>query len=166
MNWYQGIFRYPAIVSFLAQHDVPCVVAGALRKSLVDQLKEIEFSGLKILHGYQSDEVLEGLLKSSACVALPYISASQSGIIPLANSYGCPVVAFNVGGLSCQVSKGENGELVEPGNVKEFNETLMRVIADSDYPNRVLRYHQRHCSEDAFVRQYEEAIMMNYAGDV
>lgn len=49
-------------------------------------------------------------------VVLPYIEASQSGIIPMAQSLGRPVVATNIGGLPEQVRQGVTGVLVPPSD--------------------------------------------------
>jgi glycosyltransferase involved in cell wall biosynthesis len=42
-------------------------------------------------------------------LVLPYIEASQSGLIPIAHAFGKPVVVNSVGGLPEQVIDGLNG---------------------------------------------------------
>ena len=53
-----------------------------------------------IVHNeYVSDEKRAELFRRASVVVLPYIEASQSGIIPIAYRFGKPVVATTVGGL-------------------------------------------------------------------
>jgi glycosyltransferase involved in cell wall biosynthesis len=63
--------------------------------------------------GWASNETLVEEIMSHDLIVLPYIEASQSGIIPLCHSLGKPVVVTPVGGLTEQIKDGTNG-LVSP----------------------------------------------------
>ena len=54
---------------------------------------------MEICNRWISDEEVAKLLSSVDLIILPYIEASQSGVIPLAFALGKPVVVTNVGGL-------------------------------------------------------------------
>lgn len=56
------------------------------------------------------------LLKNSMCVVIPYIEASQSGVIPLAYYCGKPVIASNIPGLKETVAPGRTGVLANDVN--------------------------------------------------
>jgi glycosyltransferase involved in cell wall biosynthesis len=56
------------------------------------------------------------LFRSASVVVLPYIEATQSGVVPLAYAFGKPVVATNTGALSEAVDDGITGRLVPPAN--------------------------------------------------
>ncbi|MBC7523095.1 MAG: glycosyltransferase family 4 protein [Flavobacterium sp.] len=68
---------------------------------------------LQIINQWLTEDIISDLILKCDFVVLPYIDASQSGIIPLA--YGCEktVVATNVGALAEQVPE-HVGILVEP----------------------------------------------------
>ncbi len=59
---------------------------------------------------------MPALLGASDAVVLPYRSASQSAVIPLAMAHGVPVVSTRVGSLDDVVRHGRNGLLVPPGD--------------------------------------------------
>ena len=61
---------------------------------------------------------------------LPYTSASQSGVIPIAASFKMPVIATQTGGLESQIFNGETGYLVEPGNSIELAKKILELILD------------------------------------
>jgi glycosyltransferase involved in cell wall biosynthesis len=70
-------------------------------------------------------------------VVLPYKRASQSGVVPMAFSFGKTVIATNVGALSEQIPQG-TGIVVEP------NSTLIAESIDKLYstPNLILDYNK------------------------
>src|SRR2546429_7138903 len=66
----------------------------------------------------------------AAVVVLPYIEASQSGVIPLAYSAGKPVVATTVGGLPEMVEHGRTGYLVPPRDSVQLAEAVIKLLLD------------------------------------
>jgi glycosyltransferase involved in cell wall biosynthesis len=66
--------------------------------------------------------------RRASVVVLPYIEASQSGVIPLAYSAGKPVVATTVGGLPEMVEDGRTGYLVAPRDEAQLAEAVVRLL--------------------------------------
>jgi glycosyltransferase involved in cell wall biosynthesis len=66
--------------------------------------------------GFVADEEIESYFVAADLVALPYVSATQSGIVQIAWNYGVPVVTTTVGGLPEVVRDGETGFLVPPAD--------------------------------------------------
>lgn len=75
---------------------------------------------------YIPNEEIPEIFRSADVVVLPYLSASQSGVIPIAYQFEVPVIVSDVGGLSEVVRDGETGFLVEPGNPAELAEVITR----------------------------------------
>lgn len=68
--------------------------------------------------------------RRASVVVLPYIEASQSGVIPMAYSARKPVVATNVGGLPEMVENGRTGYLVPPRDSVRLAEAVTRLLLD------------------------------------
>jgi glycosyltransferase involved in cell wall biosynthesis len=77
-----------------------------------------------------SEERTTEYFQRAAVVVLPYIEASQSGVIPLAYSAGKPVVATTVGGLPEMVEHGRTGLLVPPRDVPQLADAVVRLLLD------------------------------------
>lgn len=84
-----------------------------------------------IIHNeYISEERAAEYFRRASVVVLPYIEASQSGVIPMAYSAGKPVVATTVGGLPEMVDDGSTGYLVSPRDAVQLAEVLTRLLLD------------------------------------
>ncbi|MDG2305481.1 MAG: glycosyltransferase [Candidatus Binatia bacterium] len=64
---------------------------------------------------------------AATIAVLPYVSGTQSAVVPLAYAYGRPVVTTRVGGLAEAVVEGETGRLVAPGDVDALAAALEDV---------------------------------------
>ncbi|HEX5365467.1 MAG TPA: glycosyltransferase family 4 protein [Acidimicrobiales bacterium] len=80
--------------------------------------------------GYAADEEVSRLLADHHAVVLPYRSATQSGIAPVALAAGRPVIATRVGGIADVVHDGENGTLAAPGDPASLADAIRRCAAD------------------------------------
>lgn len=81
------------------------------------------------VHNGWIDEELSGqLFNEATVVVLPYVEATQSGVVPLAYNHSKPVVATRVGALPEAVEHGVTGWLVPPRNVEELAEAIIRLL--------------------------------------
>ncbi len=76
--------------------------------------------------GYVPNQDVPGLFRKADAVVLPYVDASQSGVVPVAYHFEVPVIATDVGGLSEVVLQGRTGYLVPPGRP----DLLAQAVAD------------------------------------
>jgi len=96
----------------------------------------IDPSRFEITEGVVSGSQMAALFQRAAVVALPYISASTSGVLVTAYSFAKPVVASRVGCLSEYVEEGITGLTVPSCDVEELANAIIRMLQDDDW---------RHC---------------------
>jgi len=83
---------------------------------------------LRIIDGFVPDETVEAYFCAADLVVLPYVSATQSGIVQIAYNYDTPVVTTNVGGLPEVVIDGETGFLVPPADPAALADAIVRFF--------------------------------------
>jgi glycosyltransferase involved in cell wall biosynthesis len=84
----------------------------------------------EVHNDYVSDDQRAELFAKSSIVVLPYLEASQSGVIPIAYTFGKPVIATRVGGLPEMVEHGKTGLLVPPKDVESLAEAIVQLLRD------------------------------------
>jgi glycosyltransferase involved in cell wall biosynthesis len=114
-----------------------------------------------IVHNeFISEERTAEYFQRASVVVLPYIEASQSGVIPLAYSAAKPVVATTVGGLPEMVEHGRTGYLVPPRDTLTLADNLIRLLLDKNL-RRQMGANAKHkieleCSPETIARQTVE----------
>jgi glycosyltransferase involved in cell wall biosynthesis len=94
--------------------------------------------------GWIPDERIPGILAEADLLVLPYIEASQSGVVGMAAAAALPTVATPVGGLPEQVIDGETGIVAEAVSAEAVAAAIERLLTD--------RALYRQCSEGAVRR--------------
>jgi len=111
-------------------NDVHLIVAGEFYESeqkYLDQARDLKIiERIRFVNSYIPGNEVPLYFSAADAVVVPYLSATQSGIIQLAYNFDRPVIASDVGGLSEVVTDGETGRLVPPGDA----EALARVIKE------------------------------------
>jgi len=79
---------------------------------------------------YVANEEVEAFFAASDLVILPYVSATQSGIVQIAIAANRPVVVTNVGGLSEAVSEGKTGFVVPPRDAAALARAVVRFFEE------------------------------------
>lgn len=89
---------------------------------------------ITLINRYIPNEELEPYFDLAEVVILPYISATQSGVVQLAFGFGKPVITTRVGGLHEVVQDGLNGLIVPPQDEVALAEAIMRYLNDNLAP--------------------------------
>ncbi len=76
------------------------------------------------------DEMVARLFSEASLVVLPYIEASQSGVLTIAYSFGKPVVATSVGGIPEVLRQNETGLLVPPADSLSLAQAVIALLKD------------------------------------
>lgn len=86
---------------------------------------------VEVRDSYMPDREVEPYFAAADLVALPYTSATQSGIVQIAYGFTRPVVVTNVGGLPDVVEDGETGYIVKPKDPEALAEAVVRFFREN-----------------------------------
>lgn len=85
-------------------------------------------ASIRLVEGYIPDQEVEPYFAASDLVVLPYISATQSGIVQIAYGFEKPVVVTDVGGLPDVVEEGKTGYIVPNQNAEAIADAVLRFF--------------------------------------
>jgi glycosyltransferase involved in cell wall biosynthesis len=114
---------------------------------------------LTLVDRYVPNEEIPLYFSAADLVMVPYLTATQSGVIQIAYGFGKPVVATAVGGIPEVVAEGRTGFLVPPGDGAAIADAVRRYFAEGD-PDRFRReiaVEHRRYSWEAMVDTVERA---------
>jgi glycosyltransferase involved in cell wall biosynthesis len=94
----------------------------------LDRLQE----RITLVDRYVPNEEIPTYFAAADLVMIPYLSATQSGIIQMAYAFGRPVVATTVGGIPEVVADGRTGYLVPPGDARALCAAVERHFESTD----------------------------------
>jgi glycosyltransferase involved in cell wall biosynthesis len=120
---------------------------------------------VNVVNRWVDDVEVAPFFQQAALAVLPYTTASQSGVIPLAASFRVPVIATTVGALPDQIHSGETGLLVSPNSVSELVEAIELLLDRPDLATRLGENLSRNTGEsgnwdsiaDAYLESSEKA---------
>jgi glycosyltransferase involved in cell wall biosynthesis len=119
----------------LLPEDFHLTIAGEVYGSFDSYKKQIERLGLQErihLHlKYIPDEDVKLFFSMADVVALPYRSATQSGIVAIAKHFKKPVVATNVGGLSEFIKYPMDGAITSGKEPQDIAKAIQSVCSSN-----------------------------------
>ena len=115
--------------------DFLLLVAGECyedEKYYANLIDELEINSIVNLNlKFIPKEEVSTYFCASDVVILPYRSATQSGIIPIAYQYLKPVIVSNVGGLPDVVHNGKTGFVCEP-TVQSLSKSILKFFSSKN----------------------------------
>ncbi|MCP4290991.1 MAG: glycosyltransferase [bacterium] len=115
--------------------DLRVLIVGDVYGEKQPYLDRIEASGaseiIDLIDGFVPDETVEDYFLAADLAVLPYVSATQSGIIQIAYNYDLPVVTTDVGGLPEVVADGSTGFIVPAENPEALAAAVTRYFREN-----------------------------------
>ena len=111
--------------------DFECLIVGESYEKLSNYksiINEDVINKITWITKYVSDKEASLYFSASDFIILPYKSASQSGIIPMAYYYNKPVIASDVDGLKEMLVENETGYLFKNKNSDKLTKILEECI--------------------------------------
>jgi glycosyltransferase involved in cell wall biosynthesis len=127
---YKGLpYLINAMKEINAKMKVKLMIVGEFYEDEKPTRDLIDSLGLKndifVVSDYIPNEEVKYFFCASDVLVLPYIDATQSGIIQIAYYYDKPVIATDVGGLGEVVINGKTGFVVEPHSSKSIADAVI-----------------------------------------
>jgi glycosyltransferase involved in cell wall biosynthesis len=132
---YKGL-RYlieamPDVVRELSVHLLVCGEFYEEREEILSRVLDLGLeSHVTILDRFIPNEEVGTYFCACDLVVLPYVSATQSGIVQVAYHYDKPVVVTRVGGLPEVVLDEKTGFVVEPQNNEAISRAILRFYKE------------------------------------
>ena len=136
----ENLFR--AFSAYSGKYSLVVAGKGEFTNSEKDLIKSNH--RIVIVNRYLDDGEMIWLFKNARALVLPYIEATQSGIIPIAYKYAKPVIVSNVPGLTQFVSEGETGYISR--NIEELTNAFIAIENEDMYlkmKKKCLDYYNR-----------------------
>jgi glycosyltransferase involved in cell wall biosynthesis len=117
------------------QHpDAFLLIVGECYEDAVEYNDLIEKSGfsnrIRWINEYVANEDVGLYYAAAELVVLPYVSATQSGIVKIAFGFSKPVLATNVGGLSEEIERFGSGRIVASPEPEILAEGINFMLAE------------------------------------
>jgi len=128
--------------------DVKLIIAG--RGENIQQYfpNGYDSNQIELLNDFIPIEQVTELFQRSTISILPYIEASQSGVVTLSYGMGTPVIATDVGGLSEIVRHEKDGLLVPPQNAQALADAIIYVLSDRNLQQQMQTAALDRCQQD------------------
>jgi glycosyltransferase involved in cell wall biosynthesis len=124
---YKGLDLLAEAWSRVSTVDGPLLKVVGEPVSELEALDRLRGVGAMVETRWVPDDELQDVLRGARLVVLPYVEASQSGVITLAHQAGIPLLVTNVGALPNQA--GSSSLVVEP-TVESLTNGLLTLLRD------------------------------------
>ena len=128
---YKGLkYLIQAMAGVVKSLDCVLLVVGEFYEAKDEYqalIKQLDLEKHIIIHDeYVKNEAVALYFSSADVVVLPYVSATQSGIVQIAFGLNKPVITTNVGGLPEAVEDGKTGFVVEPESPEKLRQAILK----------------------------------------
>ncbi|MBM3326927.1 MAG: glycosyltransferase, partial [Calditrichaeota bacterium] len=136
---YKGVdVLIEALLKLKMDVNLKALIVGEIYKgceSIRERLKQLPADRVLLIDKFVPDNEVAVYFRAADLVVLPYKSATQSGVIPIAYRCRRPVVATRVGGLPEAVEDGLSGWLVPPNNADELARAICCYFSELNTPD-------------------------------
>ncbi len=104
-----------------------------------DYSEFVRKDGVEIINRYIPNNEIVKLIGEAHLVVLPYLEATQSGVVSTVFTFCKPIVATRTGGIPEVVINAKTGLLAEPNNSMELANEIIHILkSEALYNNMVL----------------------------
>ncbi len=130
------------------------LVAGEFysdKSSYLDLVEQLGIgSAVTIVDEFIPNQDVRLYYSAADVVVLPYLSATQSGIVQIAYHFNKPLITTDVGGLPDEVRHGETGFVVPAGNPKALADAIVSFFREkraAEFARQIAQHKGRYSWE-------------------
>lgn len=90
-----------------------------------------------LINRFIADDEIAALVRGARFVVLPYLRATQTGVLPLASALGRPAIVTTAGSIADMVVDGSTGLVVPAGDAMALAEAMRRLAGEVEVANRM-----------------------------
>lgn len=160
---YKGIIRLLRAYQALTVEKPSLVIAGSGELQPEEKKIAVSNQNVILINRYIEDGEMLYLINNALTVVLPYIEATQSGVLPIAYYHKVPVIASNIAGLIEFVRDGVTGMLFDDD--QQLSNALIR-ICNLEYRNYLgdgaHKFYQEHLNWSNILMECIEPLVRRY----
>ncbi|MEO8464103.1 MAG: glycosyltransferase [Gammaproteobacteria bacterium] len=128
---YKGLdYLIEAMPAVLRKFGCQLLIVGEFyddKQKYLDLLDRLGIgSSVRVVDRYVPNEEVARYFRAADVAVLPYVSATQSGIVQIAFGLGTPVITTDVGGLPEAVAHERTGLIVKPRDASQLADAIVR----------------------------------------
>lgn len=131
---------------------------GPERKNIESLSRTLKIRDKITLAGVRRD--MPAVYGSFDIFALPSLSEEMPLVLLEAMAAGKPVIASRVGAIPSVISPGENGLLIEPGDVRSLEDAMLRYLREpafaSEMGSNAMKHARKHFCAETMASRYVE----------
>jgi len=133
---YKGLnYLIEAMPKVLTKIKLKLLIVGEFyedEKPYIEKINSLKLNNnIFVISDFVPDTYVRYFFSSCDCVVLPYIDATQSGIVLVCYYYNIPVIATNVGGISEDVINEKTGLIVKSHDSDAIAEAIIKFCESS-----------------------------------
>jgi len=148
---YKGLkYLIEAMPQILQHRKLNLLIVGEFWEKEASYRHTISQLGLDdyvyIVNEYVPNEEVYRYFSAADCVVLPYVTATQSGIVKIAYDFNKPAIVTNVGGLPDEVENGITGYVVPPKDAKALAEAIINFYElekEKEFGDNIVQFRNR-----------------------
>jgi alpha-maltose-1-phosphate synthase len=145
---YKGLIHLVQAVSQLRdKHPQLKVIIAGSGTFETDVAKAVRDDIYEVHNRFIDDDEVAGFFQRASILVLPYIEASESGVIQVGKAFTKPIVSTRVGGIPEAVIDGSTGIIVEPGDSSALAVALDRLLSDASERERMKQNIQKESDQ-------------------
>lgn len=130
---YKGLrYLLEGMPHVLNRVPVRLLIVGEFWEEEQPYIEAIDRLGIRqhvsVVNAYVPNEEVGLYFAAANVVVLPYLEATQSGVLQMAYAFGKPVIVTSAGGLAEVVRDGETGLVVPPKDSSALAEAILRYF--------------------------------------